>query len=124
MTYQPPDPLLNYQQITTSEQLSGRLFDGAATYIKLIKQTGALGTGTVTVAHGITGVTRWLRIEAGTQDTLPTWIPAPLSIVSTAGSVFGLTARVDSTNCYLDIGTSWAASNALTTVWFIVEYLK
>lgn len=124
MAYQPADPLLNYQQITTSEQASGRLFDGATTYVKLLKQAGALGTGTVTIAHGITGVTRFLRFEAGVQDTLPTWIPAPLSIVSTGGAVFGLSIRADATNIYIDIGTSWAAANALSDAWVIVEYLK
>lgn len=124
MAYQPVPPLLNFQQVTTSEQLSGRSFDGAPTYIKLVKQSGALGTGTnITIAHGISGMTRLLRIDVGMEDSLE-WLCAPLGIRSVGGNAFALSVRADGTNVILDIGTSWTAGTALSNCWAILEYLK
>lgn len=124
MTYSPARPGINLDAITTSEQLSGRSWDGAATYVKLIKKTGALGTGDVTQAHGITGATRWVNIWVGVGDAVPQWFGITLGTISTAGSVFGTAVSVDGTNVTMRIGTSWAATNALSNAWIILEYLK
>lgn len=124
MTYQPIRPNIALDAVTTSEQLSGRTVDGVASYVKLIKQSGALGSGDVNVAHGITGATRWVSIFVGVQDAVPQWMPVSLGTLSSGGSVFGLSCSVDGTNVILHIGTSWAATNALSNAWIILEYLK
>lgn len=125
MTYLPARALVGFEDITTSEQLSGRNVNGSPSYIKLLKQTGALGTGTVNIAHGITGLTRLVQIEAFSTDATPQHIGFPFPQYSTVGNVFALHIfYANATNVAVGIGTSWAASNALTTVWVIIEYLK
>ena len=124
MSYLPNRPALNIDAITTSEQLSGRTWDGAATYVKLVKKAGALGTGDVTQAHGITGATRWVNIWCGVGDAVPQWFGLTLGTISSGGSVFGTAVSVDSANVTMRIGTSWVATNALSDAWIILEYLK
>lgn len=123
MTHLPARPPINLDAITTSEQLSGRSWDGAASYVKLVKKTGALGTGDVTQAHGITGATRWLNIWCGVGDAVPQWFGLTLGTIS-SGTVFGNAVSVDGTNVTMHIGTSWTATNALSNAWIILEYLK
>ncbi len=124
MSHLPDRAALAFNAITTTEQLSGRLFDGAATYVKLVKQSGALGTGDVTIAHGISGMTRLIVLHVGVEDASPQWMPVTLGTLSSGGSVFGLSASCNGTNVILHIGTAWAAGNALSNAWCILEYLK
>ena len=124
MSYIPEQTLLGYQAVTTSEALSGRNVDGVASYVKIIKTTGFTGTGTDTIAHGITGATRWVSLHVGVKDGSPQWFAAGLGTWSNGGSRFGLAAAIDGTNAYIFIGTSWASTNALRDAWVLVEYLK
>lgn len=124
MTYTPKVAALGYEEITTSEQLSGRNVDGVASYVKLIKQSGALGTGDVTVAHGITGATRWVSLSVGIEDAVPQWFGCGSGNWTAGASAFGLGSSIDGTNATLHIGTSWTGANALSNAWIIVEYLK
>lgn len=119
-----PHGSLGWENITTSEQLSGRTIDGAASYVKLIKRTGAAGTGDVSFAHGITGITRVVTLRVMLKDSVPQWFQTPIATISSGGSVFGLSCSIDSTNVTVHIGTSWATTNALAELWAIVEYLK
>jgi len=123
MTYQPARPAINLDAITTSEQLSGRLVDGVASYVKLIKQAGALGTGVVNISHGISW-SRIISVRCGVEDATPQWIPVPLAEVSSGGALFALDVRVTSTDIQFNIGTGWTSANALSNAWIVVEYLK
>lgn len=123
MTYQPVGKLA-WENITTSEQLSGRTIDGAASYIKLIKRTGAAGTGDVAFAHGITGITRVVLLRVMLKDAVPQWFQAPYATQSVGGTNFGLACSINATNVTVHIGASWAATNAISELWAIVEYLK
>lgn len=123
MTYQPVGKLA-WENITTTEQLSGRTIDGAASYVKLVKRTGAAGTGDVSFAHGITGVTRMVFLRVMLKDSVPQWFQAPTAIQSVGGTNFGLACSWDTTNVTVHIGTSWTATNALAELWAIMEYLK
>lgn len=123
MTYQPVGSL-GWENITTSEQLSGRTIDGAASYVKLVKRTGAAGTGDVAFAHGITGLTRLVFFRVMLKDSVPQWFQAPTATQSVGGTNFGLACSWDTTNVTVHIGTSWAATNALAELWAIMEYLK
>lgn len=115
---------LGFENITTSEQLSGRTIDGTPSYVILVKRTGATGTGDLAIAHGLSGVTRLVTMRVGIKDNTPQWFCIPIGTISSAGSVFGLSASFDSTNVTLHIGTSWAVANALSEVWIVLEYLK
>ena len=124
MAHQPVGKLA-WENITTSEQLSGRTIDGAASYVKLVKRTGAAGTGDVSFAHGITGLTRLVFFRVMLKDSVPQWFQAPIGTQSTgAGAMFGLACSWDTTNVTVHIGTSWAATNAIAELWAIMEYLK
>lgn len=123
MTYQPVGTL-GWENITTTEQLSGRTIDGAASYVKLVKRTGAAGTGDVSFAHGITGLTRLVFFRVMLKDAVPQWLQAPTATQSVGGTNFGLACSWDTTNVTVHIGTSWAATNAISELWAIMEYLK
>jgi len=111
---------------TTTEQLSGRLVDGATSYVKLVKRVGALGTGTVDVAHGITGMTRIVSAHGGVKDTVQ-WFSMPYGgWGAPSGSSFGLffVWLEDDINIRISVGGGWAGGNALSDAWVVLEYLK
>lgn len=125
MTYFPNDFAI-VEDITTTEQATGRTVDGAATYTKLIKQSGNLSVGTTNVAHGITGLTKVVRTYAvaqrvtAIQGTEQVVFPFLSSTVSFLASV-----HFDSTNLIIRLGTGWAGTNnVLSDLWAAIEYLK
>ena len=110
-----------WRRISTTEQLSGRSVDGAPTYIKLVKNTGALGTGNISFAHGIAGLTRVVRLFGGVHDAGSQHIPVPFPGITN----FQINIRYfNGTNLQAEIGTGWTAGNALSDLWVIIEYLK
>jgi hypothetical protein len=115
---------LAWENVTTTEQLSGRTIDGAASYVKLVRRSLPTGTGDLNIAHGIVGLTRVVTMRVGIKDNTPQWFTIPIGTISSGANNFGLSASIDSTNVILHIGASWAVANALSEVYAILEYLK
>lgn len=115
---------LGWEDVTTTEQLSGRTIDGTASYVKLVKRAGTTGTGDLAFAHGITGMTRLVSIFVGVEDAVPQWFTFPMGTISSTPNNWGLGVSVDGTNITLHIGASWTSTNALRDVYAILEYLK
>lgn len=126
MTYLPLNGGRAFENVTTSEQLSGRTVDGTASYVKLIKSAGSLTAGAANnIAHGITGMTRLISMQISVRDQTPQCIPIPNGIASfNATNRWGLSGHVTSTDVVLNVGAKWAATNALDTVYIVLEYLK
>lgn len=102
----------------TTERVVGE-FDGEDYFQIVVKQVGALGTGSVTIAHGITGFDRCVEIGAFAVTAGGTSVHIPY-----AGSTNDIAMTVDATNINLAIGASWTAGNALQDAWFILRYVK
>lgn len=116
-------PVLPLDHPTTTERLSGRSVDGTVTYIKLIKQSGAMGTGNLDIAHGITGLARIIGIRGGCHIDDGRELQIPYSNGSTP---FILSCRGFGTtnNIRLNIGTGWTSTLALSDAWLVIEYQK
>lgn len=125
MTYFPDDFAI-VEDVTTTEQATGRTVDGAATYTKLVKQSGNLSTGTTNVAHGISGLTKIVRCHAVAQRS--TDIQGTEQVVFpfvSATSTFNASVHFDATNLIIRLGTGWmGTNNVLSNLWAVVEYLK
>jgi len=108
---------------TTTETLSGRTYDGVATYIKLLQQSGAVSTGNFDIAHGITGLVRIVAIYGGAHVADGTEVPIPNS---GSGSTDVLSVRDFGTtgNIRVTVGTAWTTSIELSDIWLVVEYTK
>ena len=124
MTYFPDQFLLEYDA-TTTETLSGREINGVATYIKVVKQTSSLSTGSNAIAHGISVLDQILRANimcVRPISGVPEWVPVPFHTTSTS---FATASDFDATNMNIILGTGWTGTNnILTSVIAILEYTK
>lgn len=108
---------------TETEQLSGRTVDGEVTYVKLLKKAGAVGTGNVDMAHGVTGMVRLVSIYGGTNNadgrrmSIPYSASASTDYISVRGMGTANTIRIS-------VSASWTGGIALEDLWIVIEYTK
>lgn len=119
MTYLAP---LGLDHPTTTEKLSGRTYDGVATYIKVLQQSGAIATGNLDIAHGITGLVRIVSIRGGVHIADGRENPVP----DDGAGTFVLSVRDFGTtgNIRVTVGTGWVTTLELSDMWLVVEYTK
>lgn len=113
------------RDLTTSEQWTGEMVENKPIWRKLVKQSGNLTHNAVNnVAHGVTGMTKVLRIGGtilrSNGQTIPTvWHDR------TTGTAFHIRCYIDGSNIAVELGTGWTgAGNVLSDAWLILEYLK
>lgn len=108
---------------STSEQQTNRIWtDSSAIYQKTVINAGNLATGTVNIAHGISGLNDVLFIRGYADRSNGSQVPIPFP---SGTSTFVVSLQVDGTNIILGVGTSWTgAGNVLSNARFTIFYTK
>ena len=113
-----------------TETITGQLFFDPAnaqnrryTYRKCFSFGAVISGGTLTIAHGLTGVTMYTRIYGTSLDSTGVYKPLPSAEWSAATAGFGIHLEVDAANITLINGVAGTAA-ALTGGIIVLEYLK
>ena len=106
---------------STSEQATDRLDENGDTiYQKTVLNAGNLATGTVTIAHGITGLANVVAWRGWADRSNGSQLPLPFP---SGGSTFVVSLQITATNISLGVGTGWTGaglvlSNARMTIFY------
>lgn len=118
------------QNFNTTETATGQQWhDGSDVYRKVIDDSGSgtYSTGTVTFAHGITGLDQLVNIYAVLQRDNGDQLLVPFSWpAGTGDDDLDISLLVDSTNVNMNIGPDWDGTTnlALSDAQIIIEYTK